>query len=298
MNKLVIFGVGLIGGSLALALQRAHQVQHIVGVGRTGDGLQTALNMGVINAIETDPALAMADADMVVVAAPVAQTAGIFSTIAPHLSHKTIITDVGSTKGDVIASAQNLLGDRISRFVPGHPIAGAEKSGVAAAHANLFDGKNVVLTPTDRTDSQALERVRTLWSAIGAHVRQMSADQHDRIFAAISHLPHLLAFALVNDLASRDNAAQLFEFAASGFRDFTRIAGSSPEMWRDISLANRDALLDELSAYQNELAHLATLLQNSDGAGLQALFERGSRARNNWAHGQHNMQQNKPKKPE
>lgn len=293
MNKLVIFGVGLIGGSLALALQRAQHVQHIVGVGRTGDNLQTALNMGVINAIETSPAQAMADADMVVVAVPVAQTAGIFSAIAPHLSHKTVVTDVGSTKGDVIASAQNLLGDKISRFIPGHPIAGAEKSGVTAANAKLFDGKNVVLTPTDKTDNAALKQVRALWSSTGAVVREMSADKHDSIFAAVSHLPHLLAFALVDDIAARADAAQLFEFAASGFRDFTRIAGSSPEMWRDISLANREALLNELTAYQNELSSLRTLLLNADSAGLQALFERASHARNSWAHSRE-----KHKKPE
>jgi len=276
-----------------MALQRAQQVQQIVGVGRTSDSLQTALDMGVINTIETDPARAVAGADMVVVAVPVAQTASIFSAIAPHLDNKTVITDVGSTKSDVIAYAETMLGDKISRFVPGHPIAGAEKSGVTAANAKLFEGKNVVLTPTDKTDSHALEQVRTLWSATGAHVREMRADQHDRIFAAVSHLPHLLAFALVNDLASRDNAAQLFEFAASGFRDFSRIAGSSPEMWRDISLANRDALLDELTAYQNELANLRMLLQNKDGAGLQALFERASHARNDWAHSRE-----KNKKPE
>jgi prephenate dehydrogenase len=289
LNKLVIFGVGLIGGSLALALQRANHVQHIVGVGRTSDSLQTALDMNVINTIETDSAKAVENADMVVVAVPVAQTASIFSAIAPHLSHKTVVTDVGSTKGDIIAYAEKLLGDKVSRFVPGHPIAGAEKSGVTAANAKLFEGKNVVLTPTAKTDSQALEQVRAMWSAAGANLKQMSADNHDSIFAAVSHLPHLLAFALVNDLASRDNSGQLFEFAASGFRDFTRIAGSSPEMWRDISLANRDALLEELTTYQNELANLHSLLKNSDSAALQALFERASYARNQWANSQEKL---------
>ena len=286
LNKLVIFGVGLIGGSLALALQRTNHVQHIVGVGRTSDSLQTALDMGVINTIETDPAKAVGNADMVVIAVPVAQTASIFSAIAPHLSHKTVVTDVGSTKGDIIAYAEKLLGDKASQFVPGHPIAGAEKSGVTAANAKLFEGKNVVLTPTTRTDSQAFEQVCTMWSATGANLKQMSAENHDSVFAAVSHLPHLLAFALVNDLASRDNSAQLFEFAASGFRDFTRIAGSSPEMWRDISLANRDALLEELTAYQNELANLHSLLKSSDSVALQAMFEQASRARNQWAHSQ------------
>ena len=185
LKKLVIFGVGLIGGSLALALQRANRVQQIVGVGRSADSLQTALNMGVINTIATDPALAVIEADMVIVAVPVAQTASIFSAIAPHLNDKTVVTDVGSTKGGVIACAEALLGDKIARFVPGHPIAGAEKTGVTAANPSLFEGKNVVLTPTDKTDTHALEQVRTMWSATGANLKQMGANQHDSIFAAV-----------------------------------------------------------------------------------------------------------------
>ena len=286
MNKLVIFGVGLIGGSLALALKRKHMALHIVGIGRPNDSLQTALDMGVIDEIGADIALALADADMVLIATPVAQTARIFQTIAPHLNPNAIITDVGSTKADVIRSAQQLLDKKNAQFVPGHPIAGAEKSGVTAARADLFDGKNVVLTPTGNTNPQALEAVRKLWESAGAHVCVMSADSHDGIFAAVSHLPHLLAFALVDEIASRSNAAQLFDFAAGGFRDFTRIAGSSPEMWRDISLANREALLSEISAYQDELVKLKSLLENHDGAGLQALFERASHARNDWVHSQ------------
>lgn len=282
MNKLLIFGVGLIGGSLALALKRAHAVQQVVGVGRDGDGLQAALDLGVIDAAVTDLKPALADADMVVIATPVAQIPVILAAIAPHLSSHTIVSDVGSTKSDVMRHARHVLQDRFQHFVPGHPIAGAEKSGVTAAHADLFVGKNVVLTPATETSAQALAAVHQMWQAAGARVSQMSADTHDGIFAAVSHLPHLLAFALVDELSRRDNAAQLFDFAASGFRDFTRIAGSSPEMWRDISLANRDALLHELSAYQDELAQLKSLLQNHDGAGLQALFERASLARNQW----------------
>jgi prephenate dehydrogenase len=290
LNKLVIFGVGLIGGSVALALKRAAAAPHVVGVGRSGESLQAALDLGVIDAAETDAKPALTDADMVIIAAPVAQTAAILAAITPHLSSRTVITDVGSTKTDVIHNAQAILGDKISQFVPGHPIAGAEKSGVTAARADLFDGKNIVLTPTDATDRQALEKVRKLWETTGARVSEMTASNHDNIFAAVSHLPHLLAFALVDEIASRPNATQLFDFAASGFRDFTRIAGSSPEMWRDISLANREALLNELAAYQDELATLSKLLQNNDGAGLQALFERASHARNNWAHAYHTKQ--------
>jgi prephenate dehydrogenase len=283
LNKLVIFGVGLIGGSLALALKRVMPQLHVTGMGRSGDSLQTASDLGIIDSIGTDIPFALADADIVVIAAPVAQTLPILQAIAPHLGSRTIVTDVGSTKSDVIRAAEQALGANLPRFVPAHPIAGAEQSGAAAARAELFQDKNLVLTPTADTDPEAVQQVRRMWEAAGARVQEMTAAQHDSIFAAVSHLPHLLAFALVDELASRPNAGQLFDFAASGFRDFTRIAGSSPEMWRDISLANREALLDELQAYQQALTDLMRLLQDNDGAGLQALFERASQARNNWA---------------
>ena len=284
IDKLVIFGVGLIGGSLALALKRSGYVKQIVGVGRQGDNMQKALDLGVVDAIEHDAAKAADHADIIMIAAPVAQTPDILRKLAPHIGSKTVVTDAGSTKSDVAQSAQNILGASATRFVPGHPIAGAEKSGVTAARVDLYQGKNVVLTPNGQTDAHALTLVRELWQAAGANVTEMSARQHDGIFAAVSHLPHLLAFALVDDLAARPNAGQLFDFAASGFRDFTRIAGSSPEMWRDISLANRAALLQELESYEAELRRIKQLLQDSDGAGLQTLFERASKARNEWAH--------------
>ena len=281
--------MGLIGGSVALALKKAQFVTHIVGVGRSEKSLNEALKLGVIDAIcmademQTTLHAALEDADVVFIAAPVAQTAGILQSIKPHLNHQTIITDAGSTKGDVLACAKTILGAQFSQFVGGHPIAGAEKSGVSAAKSDLFIGKNVVLTPTPETNRDALASVTELWQKCGANVTKMSAETHDSIFAAVSHLPHLLAFALVDDIASRPNAAQLFSFAASGFRDFTRIAGSSPEMWRDISLANKTALLSEINAFENELSQLKQLLKSDDGAGLQALFERASVARNNWA---------------
>ncbi len=293
MKKLVIFGVGLIGGSVALALKKAGFVTHIVGVGRTEKSLQDALNLGVIDslcdALDTNINAACSDADLILIAAPVAQTATILRSIKPHLQAHTVITDAGSTKNDVLATAREILGAQFSQFIGGHPIAGAEKSGVSAAKADLFLGKNVVLTPNlspaPETNSHALRSVTDMWQKCGAKVSEMSAENHDSIFAAVSHLPHLLAFALVDDIASRPNAAELFSFAASGFRDFTRIAGSLPEMWRDISLANRTALLAEISAFENELSQLKQLLAEEDGAGLQALFERASVARNNWANG-------------
>lgn len=278
--------MGLIGGSVALALKKAsqtHAIPQIVGVGRTSASLKTALDLGVIDIACTDIAAALQNADLVLIATPVAQTPAILQAIKPHLSINTVITDAGSTKGDVLRCAEEILGAQFNQFIGGHPIAGAEKSGVTAAKTDLYLHKNVVLTPTSATNKQAISIATKLWQACGANVSEMSAATHDSIFAAVSHLPHLLAFALVDDIASRPNAEQLFGFAASGFRDFTRIAGSHSEMWRDISLANKSALLSELTAYQAELATVKTLLENEDGAGLQALFERASVARNGWA---------------
>jgi prephenate dehydrogenase len=286
LNKLVIFGVGLIGGSLALALKQAHAVKTIVGVGRSTDSLVQALELGVIDQASSDIAQAIQDADAIVIATPVAQTPSILQAIKPHLNPNTIISDAGSTKGDIAQYVAQILGDKAQQFVPAHPIAGAEKSGVTAAKVDLYQNKNVVLTPNANTSPQGIALISQMWQHCGAKVMSMSPEQHDQIFAAVSHLPHLLAFALVEELAARPNAEQLFSFAASGFRDFTRIAGSHPEMWRDISLANKAALLNELELYQNQLSQIKALLHNNDSAGLEALFERASRARNNWAKNQ------------
>lgn len=275
--------MGLIGGSVALALKKAGSAAQIIGVGRSTESLQSALDLGVIDAACSDITQAVQNADIVLIAAPVAQTASILTAIKPALAATTVITDAGSTKSDVLACAKETLGEQFNQFVGGHPIAGAEKSGVTAATTDLYRNKNVVLTPTDATDPDAIQRVRELWQHCGANVTEMPATTHDSIFAAVSHLPHLLAFALVDDIASRKNAEQLFGFAASGFRDFTRIAGSHPEMWRDISLANRSALLNEITAYQDELSRLKQMLELSDGDALHALFDRASTARNNWA---------------
>jgi prephenate dehydrogenase len=290
LKKIVVFGVGLIGGSFALALKKA-SAHHIIGVGRSHTSLQEALSLGVIDsyvdtfsdAPQDNIHAALLDADLVMIAAPVAQTASILKSIKLHLSSNTIITDAGSTKSDILACAKEILGEKFNQFVGGHPIAGAENSGVTAAMTDLYVGKNVVLTPALETNRDAVASVAEFWRTCGANISEMSADTHDSIFAAVSHLPHLLAFALVDDIASRPNAIQLFSFAASGFRDFTRIAGSHPEMWRDISLANKTALLSELEAYQKELSILKQLLTSEDGDGLQALFDRASTARNAWA---------------
>lgn len=288
MNKIVIFGVGLIGGSLALALKKTVAAPKIVGVGRNLENLKLALHLGVIDEAESNVAKAVTDADLVLIATPVAQTPKILEAIIPHLGQNAVVTDAGSTKSDieqyVINASRQAKNPQhfLSQFVGAHPIAGAEKSGVTAAKNDLFIGKNVVLTPNENTSAEAIKLVRELWQITGANVSEMTAQAHDQIFAAVSHLPHLLAFALVNNLANRPNAKQLFDFAASGFRDFTRIAGSSPEMWRDISLANKTALMNELEAYQSEISSLQNLLKSEDSQGLQAMFEHASQARLAW----------------
>ncbi len=282
IDKLVVFGVGLIGGSFALALRQAGAVREIVGVGRSSGNLEEALRRGAIDRAETDAATAVKGADAVLLAVPVGQMGGVMEAIAPHLDAHTVVTDAGSTKGDVVALGRRYLAAHLTHFVPAHPIAGAEKSGAAAAGAELFQGRNVVITPTPETDAAAASQVRALWQACGATVREMTAQAHDEVFAAVSHLPHLLAFALVDEIASRANGEELFSYAASGFRDFTRIAGSSPEMWRDICLANRAALLKELDAYQAQIARLRAMLAGEDGAALERVFDHARAARNQW----------------
>jgi prephenate dehydrogenase len=281
MKRLAVIGVGLIGGSFALGLKKAKAVSHVVGVGRNAANLQLALERGIIDTIAPDPAAAARDADLVLVATPVAQFPAVFASLAES---KALITDGGSTKRDVIAAARKALGKRIGRFVPAHPIAGAEKSGAAAAKAELFQGRRVVITPMKENARASVAAVEAAWSACGAKVSRMDAEEHDAVLAAVSHLPHVLAYALVHDVAKRNNSAQLFSFAAGGFRDFTRIASSHPEMWRDICLANRDRLLQELKLYANELGSIRKLIDNSDGAGLEKLFAAAREARDKWIH--------------
>lgn len=283
IDKLVVCGVGLIGGSVALALRRARLVNRIVGVGRRPEPLAMARQLGVIDEIATDWADALNGASMVLLAMPVGQMDAVAAAIAPHLAPGTIVTDAGSTKRDVIEAIYRHLGAHLATVVPAHPIAGAEKSGPAAAQAELYRGRKVVVTPLPENAPEAVARVRDMWAACGAVLHEMSPQEHDRVFAAVSHLPHLLAFGLVHDLAGRANAEQLFSYAASGFRDFTRVAGSHPEMWRDICLANRHSLLAELDAYLSELAYLRALLLDGNGPSLEAVFADASRARNEWA---------------
>lgn len=281
-GKVVVFGAGLIGGSFALALKEAGAVEEVVGFGRTPASLRLAQELGVIDRAGINPAHEVGDADLVLVATPVAQMPEIFARIEPYLDSKTVVTDAGSTKGDVVAAARTAFGDRIGQFVPAHPIAGAENSGPDAAHADLYQGKKVVITSLPENGDETLDRVKRAWALCGADIHELTPETHDRVFAAVSHLPHLLSFALVHGLAIRENSEVFFTFAASGFRDFTRIAGSHSEMWRDICLANRQALIEELDRYRYELDSLRFALATGDGKYLEAVFGKARATRRAW----------------
>ena len=284
LNKLVIIGVGLIGGSFALALRNAGLVKHIVGVGRSLQNMQCAVERGVIDEIATDMASALHNTDLVFLAMPVGQTADTMAQIAPHLHANTIITDAGSTKQDVIAAARHHLPlQNRHHFVPGHPIAGTEQSGAQAAQADLYHNKHVILTPSPETSADTVEQVSQLWLACGAQVSIMPAAEHDQVLAATSHLPHILAFTMMNHLNHNTNHPEnMLRFAGSGLRDFTRIASSSPEMWRDICLANREALLKQIDGYQNELNALQEMLKNNEGEALEKAFSQARSVRETW----------------
>jgi prephenate dehydrogenase len=283
INTLAIVGVGLIGGSLSLALKAKGAVGRVIGVGRSQANLDEALRLGIIDAVASlDEA---AKADIIFVATPVAQMPTVFAELAPKLGSTSIITDGGSTKQDVVAAARAALGDKFSQFVPAHPIAGTEKTGAGAAFATLYEKRKIVICAEQGTDAHNVERVAAMWQATGADIHRMAAAEHDDVFAAVSHLPHLLAFALVDMLAGMPRADQYFNYAASGFRDFTRIAAGSPEMWRDISVANRGALREQLTAYRARLDQFDRWLATadpSDVAAIESSYSRASAARNAW----------------
>lgn len=283
-ERVAIVGVGLIGGSFALALKAARLCGHVVGVGRGAANLESARRLGVIDSIATDPAQA-ASCDLVMVATPVAQFERVLSALAPGLRAGTLVTDGGSTKRDVVAAARKALGPKAAQFVPGHPIAGAEKSGAEAAKADLFRDRRVILTPLAENAPADVARVEAAWQACGARVFRMDPETHDEVLAAVSHLPHLLAYALVKEFAGRGNAAQLFSNSAGGLRDFTRLASSHPEMWRDICVANRDKLAAELGAFEDRLRAIRPLLEAGDGAALEKLFADARGVREKWLQG-------------
>lgn len=277
-ERLAIVGVGLIGGSFGLALKAAGYTGEIVGIGRDAARLQPALERGAIDRAETDAAAGVAGAEVVLVAVPMGAMQVALAAIAPGLGPDAVVTDAGSVKGSFVADARAVLGS-LAQVVPGHPVAGTERTGVGAAFAELFRDRRVILTPVEETTAAAIERVSALWRLAGAEVEQLGVEQHDRLLAATSHLPHMLAFGLVDALARAPEAEALFRFAAGGFRDFTRIASSDPVMWRDICIANRAALLEALQAYRDDLDALTAEVQAGDADGLLERFTRAKTAR-------------------
>ncbi|MBV5310545.1 prephenate dehydrogenase/arogenate dehydrogenase family protein [Chromatium okenii] len=285
IERLTIIGVGLIGGSLARALRAAGAVGEIVGCGRSLPNLERAVELGVIDRFTPEPAAAVADADMIFVAVPLGAMRGVFAAIAGQLRPEAIVTDGGSVKGSVVADALAAFGQIPPRLVLGHPIAGTEHSGVEAALVELYQQRRVILTPLPETDPAALAQVQTMWELCGAEVTQMSVAHHDEVLAATSHLPHLLAFGLVDTLARLRENDEVFRYAAGGFRDFSRIASSNPVMWRDICLANREALSLMLAQFGAEMTDLAESIRRADGEHLLDIFTRAKAARDRYVDG-------------
>lgn len=279
INRLCIVGVGLIGGSLALALRKAGYVGTVVGVGRSQSNLNDAVNLGVIDKAYQDLEQGVAGADMVVLAVPVGTTQRVCEELKEALSPTAILTDAGSVKGEVIRQVEAAFGELPACFVPGHPIAGTENSGAAAAFDSLYSGRRVLLTPTSVSSPKAVAAVKGMWEMAGAEVECMDPGQHDKVLALTSHLPHMLAFGLVDSLARQEESQRIFRYAAGGFRDFTRIAGSDPAMWRDICLTNKEALLEAMDVYQADLATLRSAIEEGDAEALQAIFTRAREAR-------------------
>lgn len=283
-QRLCIIGVGLIGGSLARALRVAGNGGEIVGCGRDPERLQLARDLGVIDCYETDLAAAVAGADLVVLSTPLGAMADLFASLGAHLEPDCLITDVGSAKGSVVADARAELSSvQMARFVPGHPIAGTEKSGVESSFAELFTDRRVILTPLDENRPESVARIRALWEAAGSEVTEMSVEHHDTVLAATSHLPHMLAYTLVDTLARMHDKDEIFGYAAGGFRDFTRIASSDPVMWRDVCVANREAILGMINRFQADLALLADAIEGGDTGVISEVFNRAKAARDRYA---------------
>lgn len=278
-RRICLVGVGLIAGSLGLALREADPSLEVVGFGRDAKHLQKAIEKGAIEAAFTKPADALAHANMVVLGVPLGAVRQILAALAPYLAPETVLTDVGSAKGCVLDDVREVFGEIPTGFVPGHPIAGIEHSGVEAAFSSLFVGRRVILTPSVDTRPAAVDQVRSLWELAGAEVTTMSVDHHDRMLAVTSHLPHLLAYGLVDMLARSAEHEEILRYAAGGFRDFTRIASSDPVMWRDICLGNREALLACLADYRADLKQITALIEAADGEGLERVFENAKRTR-------------------
>lgn len=283
IEHLTTIGIGLIGGSLARSLKRAKVCDRVTGCARTVSELEKALAMGVIDDYSTDPAEAVIGADMVLVAIPLSACEKTFARIAPHLGSNTIVTDAGSVKGSIIKSARKTLGEHFPRFVPGHPIAGTEKSGVDASFAELYDNHRVILTPVTETATDAVDKVREMWEQAGAGIDIMDVERHDEVLAATSHLPHVMAYSLVSTLSKMEESGDVFRFAAGGFADFTRIASSSPKMWHDIVFANREAVLDLLNRYEKSIDELKDALSRDDSKFVMNMLTEAKQARDKFA---------------
>lgn len=284
MKHLALIGVGLIGGSLAAALRQVHAVERVTAYARRQETLDTAQYLGLIDGGSTDLAAAIDGADMVFLAVPMGAYRQVFESIKPIWPCDAVVTDGGSSKGSVIADATAVFGELPSNFVPGHPVAGTEKSGPAAAFPELFRHRRVILTPQAETDSAALEAVTQMWQTAGAEVQCMSASHHDEVLALTSHLPHAVAYQLIETLAGIDDQREVFRFAAGGLKDLTRIASSNPQMWADIMQANQSAVLAGMDEYIKDLQELRDLIAQGDHAALQAHFQRAKDARDGWIH--------------
>lgn len=279
INRLAVIGVGLIGGSLALSLKSKGAVNEVVGYSRSDEARQEALSLGIIDKAADSIAEAVVDADVVFVAVPMGAMASVFAEMSEHIRPEAIITDGGSAKAQVVSSAREALGDKFKQFVPGHPIAGTEKSGPAAAFATLYENHRIVLTPVSETDSAATAKIKMMWQLTGAEVFEMDVEHHDTVLAATSHLPHVLAFNLVGMLAQRDDCDEVLRYAAGGFRDFSRIASSDAVMWRDICLGNKQAILDLLDEFHQGINKIEQAIKEDDGEYLVEVFERAKKAR-------------------
>ena len=282
IKRLCIIGVGLIGGSLARDLKREKLVGEVVGSSRNASNLKRAVELGVVDRYDTDIAAAVIGADMVVVAVPLGATAEVFSALESNLDSGAVVTDVGSAKGSVLKAAAEAFGAVPDFLVPAHPIAGTEHSGVDASMEGLFRDRMVIITPAAQTRADALEKVKTMWQATGAKITEMSPLHHDEVLAATSHLPHMLAYTLVDVLGRMEERVEIFRYAAGGFRDFTRIASSDPQMWHDICLANRDALVHALEHFSDDLGEAIDAIRRGDSAAIKSLFTRAKALRDRY----------------
>jgi len=284
IDHLSIIGLGLIGGSLARALRKAKLVGRVTGCNRGEDTLKKAIELDVIDDYTLDIAEAVKGADVVVIGTPLSTTEKLLPQIAEALESKTVLTDVGSAKASVVKAAKESLGDSFTRFVPGHPIAGTEQSGVEASFAELFIDHRVILTPVEETCEKSHKLITDMWQAVGADVIDLEVQHHDEVLAATSHLPHMLAYALVDCLASMQERDEIFKYAAGGFADFTRIASSNPDMWHDICFSNRDALLKTLDNFSDHIEQVKSAIESSNSEQLLEIFKRAKQARDKFVH--------------